>query len=510
MSKNRISRCLWLQAKLRLDSPAAIGSGNASHTDRDLLTGNDGRPFLPGASIAGIARSLLLADNGEMQQIFGGEKEESTQSIVTFWDGTIPEDEPFTISFRDGVAINERTKTAADQSKYDFEVLNPGTCFRLRMEVVVREEQKELPYQQFVSNFLACIRSGDFRIGGKTMRGYGKVSLEDVRIMKKTFDGDDAADFLDYVNFDWEELKKGGEEKLPKPTYRSPYTDLELLLRPESTLLIRNYFVQNMGADCEQLQTNGKTVIPGTAWAGLFRHKVTELLEECMDDETQAKGMIEKLFGPEKKSDERWRARILFEESMNVDVKPEEQSELRLIMRNKIDRFTGGVLKSALFSERVAVGGAFRLGIRIRDAKDYEIGMVLLAAEEVCSSLAAIGGATAVGRGVLKPGGAVRMRTPVMQNQEASGDEEKQAYRKVLDDEKKQAYRQAPDDEKKQVCQEALDDERRQTCGEAPDNEKKQACWEALDDERKQAYWDALDAEITRRKEWGSVWSATE
>ena len=39
MSKNRISRCLWLQAKLRLDSPAAIGSGNASHTDRDVPSG---------------------------------------------------------------------------------------------------------------------------------------------------------------------------------------------------------------------------------------------------------------------------------------------------------------------------------------------------------------------------------------------------------------------------------------------------------------------------------------
>lgn len=510
MSKNRISRCLWMQAKLRLESPAAIGSGNASHTDRDLLTGNDGRPFLPGASIAGIARSLLLKEGGEMQQIFGGEKEESTQSIVTFWDGTIPEDEPFTVSFRDGVAINERTKTAADQSKYDFEVLNPGTCFRLRMEVVVREEQKELPYQQFVSNFLACIRTGDFRIGGKTMRGYGKVSLEDVRIMEKIFDGADAADFLDYVNFDWEELKKGGEEKLPKPTYRSPYTDLELLLRPESTLLIRNYFVQNMGADCEQLQTNGKTVIPGTAWAGLFRHKMTELLEECMDDEKQAKEMIEMLFGPEKKSDERWRARILFEESMDVDVKPGEQSELRLIMRNKIDRFTGGVLKSALFSERVAVGGAFRLGIRIRDAKDYEIGVVLLAAEEVCSSLAAIGGATAVGRGVLKSEGAIRICTPMMQNQNGPDDEGKQVYKKALDDERTQARWEAPDYEEKQTCWEAPDDEKKQACREELNDERKRAYWEVLDDGKKQAYWDALDTEITRRKEWGSVWSATE
>ena len=510
MSKNRISRCLWMQAKLRLDSPAAIGSGNAAHTERDLLTGNDGRPFLPGASIAGIARSLLLTERGEMQQIFGGEGEDSTQSMVTFWDGIIPEDEPFTVSFRDGVAINERTKTAEDQGKYDFEVLNPGTCFRLRMEVVVREEQKELPYQQFVSNFLACIRSGDFRIGGKTTRGYGKVSLEDVWMMEKTFEGEGASDFLDYVNFDWEELKNGEVKKLPEPTYCSPYTDLELLLRPESTLLIRNYFVQNMGADCEQLQTNGKTVIPGTAWAGLFRHRVTELLEECMDDEIQAKGMVETLFGPAKESEERWRARILFEESTDLDVQPGEPGELRLVMRNKIDRFTGGVLNSALFSERVAVGGAFRLGIRIRDAKDYEIGMVLLVAEEICCGLAAIGGATAVGRGVLKPDSAVRVRVPMTEKQEAPDGEGNQVYWEVPDDEENQVYWEAPDDEEKQVYREAPDDEEKQVYREALDDERKQARWEALDDEKKQAYWDALDAEITRRKERGSVWSATE
>ena len=47
MSKNRIYKCLWMQAKLRLESPAIIGSGNAAHTDQDLLTGNDGKPFFP-------------------------------------------------------------------------------------------------------------------------------------------------------------------------------------------------------------------------------------------------------------------------------------------------------------------------------------------------------------------------------------------------------------------------------------------------------------------------------
>lgn len=434
MSKNRIRKCLWMQARLRLESPAAIGSGNSDHTDRDLLVGNDGRPFLPGASIAGIARSLLLRKENarqEFEEIFGG-GEESRQSIATFWDGVIPEEEAFSVTSRDGVALNERTKTAVDKSKYDFEVLNPGTCFWLRMEIILREEQKNLPILQFVSNLIDCIQSGDFRIGGKTMRGYGKVSLEEIRILTKEFEGAHPEDFLEYVNFDWAEMEKADMVALPPSTYYSPYTELELLLRPESTLLIRDYFVQTMDVDCEQLQIDGKAVVPGTAWAGLFRHKILELLFECMDKkEEKARNMVDKLFGSERKEKEKRRARIAFEEAADLN----GQSDFRMITRNKIDRFTGGVLNAALFSERIAVGGMFRLGIRIQDAKDYEIGLLLLAIEELSNGLAAIGGTTAAGRGVMKAVDTVRLRTDAGKVWKALRDDEKQVYWDALDEE---------------------------------------------------------------------------
>lgn len=438
MSKNRIYKCLWMQAKLRLESPAIIGSGNAAHTDQDLLTGNDGKPFLPGASLAGIARSLLL--NGkkvgrEFAEIFGEGKEENCQSIVTFWDGVIPEEESFTIAFRDSVALNEETKTAIDKAKRDFEVLNPGTCFRFRMEIVLREEQKELPILQFVSNLIDCMECGDFRIGGKTTRGYGKVSLEKVQILQKDFSGEKPDDFLEYVNFDWSKLEGEGEIELPSSTYCSPYTKLELLLSPESTLLIRNYFIQNLDVNCEQLQVDGKAVIPGTAWAGLFRHRIQELLIECMDGkENEAKQMIEELFGPKRKTEEKKRARVIFEESADLDAEPKGKSSLRIIMRNKIDRFTGGVLKSALLSERVAVGGKFRLGIRIRDAKAYEIGMILLAIEDLCNGLLAIGGTTAAGRGVMKPAELPRFYIDAEKTWRTLDEKAEQVYWDALDE----------------------------------------------------------------------------
>ena len=219
---------------------------------------------------------------------------------------------------------------------------------------------------------------------------------------------------------------------LPPSTYYSPYTELELLLRPESTLLIRDYFVQTMDVDCEQLQIDGKAVVPGTAWAGLFRHKILELLFECMDKkEEKARNMVDKLFGSERKEKEKRRARIAFEEAADLN----GQSDFRMITRNKIDRFTGGVLNAALFSERIAVGGMFRLGIRIQDAKDYEIGLLLLAIEELSNGLAAIGGTTAAGRGVMKAVDTVRLRTDAGKVWKALRDDEKQVYWDALDEE---------------------------------------------------------------------------
>lgn len=397
MSNNRIAKCFWLQAQMRLISPLTIGNGNAEHTDSDIQRRGDGKPFIPGSSIAGVVRSLIGKAQGldeeQLKKLFGDDTAKHRQSMVCFWDGDLVEDSMITV--RDGIEINEYTKTANNRSKYDFEVLNPGAVFRFRMEIVLREEFEKLPVEQLIRNLLACVEQGDFRIGAKTNRGYGKFRWEDIRHKELVIKNE--TDMEAYVKFDWKDLKAGEQSiPLPESTYRSPYTTVEVPLEVGSTLLIRSYFLQNFDVDCEQMAVDGKAVIPGSAWAGVFRHKVLELLTELGDRNTAAE-LTNRLFGAEKESADRERSRILFEES--VDSRDNAEKRFMNLTRNKIDRFTGGVLKTALFSERVGIGGEFLLSMKIKDLQAYEAGILLLAIEELRNGMMAVGGATSVGRG---------------------------------------------------------------------------------------------------------------
>lgn len=429
MSNSRIAKCFWLQAHMRLISPLTIGNGNAEHTDSDIQRRGDGKPFIPGSSIAGVVRSLIKEAQGlpgdQLKKLFGDDTEKRRQSMVCFWDGDLVKDSM--IAVRDGIEINEYTKTAKNRSKYDFEVLNPGAVFRFRMEIVLREEFEELPAEQLIRNLLACVEQGDFRIGAKTNRGYGKFEWEDIR--HKTLEIKNAEGMEAYAKFDWKDLKEGEQSiPLPESTYRSPYTTVEVPLTVAGTLLVRSYFLQNFDVDCEQMTVNGKAVIPGSAWAGVFRHKALELLTELGDRNTAAK-LTNSLFGAEKESDDRERSRILFEES--EDSRDHAKEKFMNLTRNKIDRFTGGVLKTALFSERVGIGGEFLLSMKIRNLQAYEAGILLLAIEEIRNGMMAVGGATSVGRGEMHGKGEILI------DGKALTDEKKQSYWDALQTELK-------------------------------------------------------------------------
>lgn len=273
------------------------------------------------------------------------------------------------------------------------------------MEIPVREKFRELPVLQFISNLLAFMESGNFRIGAKTTRGYGKLSLNQLCFRDLKLDGVEA--MKEYLNFRWEKLAGKTPETLPEPTYVNPYTCITIPLHAE-TLLIRNYVMDNTAADgsnlnvnCEQLHVNGRAAIPGSAWAGIFRHKASEFLRELAPE--KEKKLISELFGTDKEEvDEKRKSKVIFDESYDTK---DGKSRFRDVMRTKIDRFSGGVCKGALFGERLAVGCDFEPELRVRDKKDYEIGLLLLVAKEIGSGLAAVGGTTGVGRGVMKENG---------------------------------------------------------------------------------------------------------
>lgn len=73
--------------------------------------------------------------------------------------------------------------------------------------------------------------------------------------------------------------------------------------------------------------------------------------------------------------------------------------------RTKVDRFTGGIVNSALFDEMPHYGGNVRLDISIKNLSEDEkwgVGLILLALKDMGNGIQPVGGDANIGRGILK------------------------------------------------------------------------------------------------------------
>ena len=87
---------------------------------------------------------------------------------------------------RDGVGIDRDTETAADQIKFNFEVLEPGPAFQFKLQVEnVGDSDKALLLMMLVE-----LKRG-VDVGGKRSRGLGRIALEpDYRVQYFDQEGD--------------------------------------------------------------------------------------------------------------------------------------------------------------------------------------------------------------------------------------------------------------------------------------------------------------------------------
>ena len=84
------------------------------------------------------------------------------------------------IQRRDGVAIDRETGTAADNKKYDYEQVSPGTEFNFYMSVDNLDDELVDLFKLIID----ALTSGELQVGGKTTYGLGKIQLIDYKIYK--------------------------------------------------------------------------------------------------------------------------------------------------------------------------------------------------------------------------------------------------------------------------------------------------------------------------------------
>lgn len=147
-------------------------------------------------------------------------------------------------------------------------------------------------------------------------------------------------------------------------------------------------------ADFEQLTCADKPVIPGSSWNGAIRACAKELLQEFVPKK-QAERFIKYWFG---KVDEKnaWQSDVVIAESVI------QGGQDRIMTRNKMNRFDASTQSGALYTEKTHYFGTTVLEFMVKKQLGCEamLGLLQLVTEEICRGQVAIGGQTAVGRGI--------------------------------------------------------------------------------------------------------------
>ena len=423
IADDAVVRRLYARGIWKLKSAAHFGGDETGIADMCLLRDEEDKPFIPGASIAGAARSFLARQSepwGEykkgnesqaLKRLFGGAEKDDTMSALIVADAAcVPEQ--VTTLIRDGVRVDAQSGSAAAGAKFDVEVLERGAEFLLNLECTIRKGDNQSKLEELFFALLHGFKQGDIYLGARTRRGYGRgqVSSWDIRNLEMK----EQQHVMAWLRGDvWNTNQ--GKKKLPPnllTTDQRTFFRIEADFQLRTSLLIRSSSGNPDDPDMVHLHSNDKPVVPGTSFAGAFRQRAS-LIANALDwhQNNNDEDAVCEMFGPIHKQDNNtkqqkdlWASRVTVEERLVEKVKPQWQD------RVAIDRFTGGSLQSALFNEKPVYPCSLktqtetnvRLRLTLEEPEKAEIGLLLLTLRDFWYGNAALGGETSIGRGTLQ------------------------------------------------------------------------------------------------------------
>ena len=412
-----MKKTVYYRLTFKLESPLAIGSGAGESTDKDIIIDKYGHPFIPGTSIAGVLRSCIGDDDKAL--LFGDVKintktddsqsdDDSMESRVRVYDALLSKRNTetthsryggFYVTKRDCVALEN--KVSAEGAKFDFQAVETGAEYVGFLELT--GETDELPsYESNIESALAGFGTGELRLGAKTTRGYGKVSLT---AQKRGFviSGDpEKSNLSDWLKFDmFDDSDWNGTAPLVLSDERRN-SHIVIKLKNRAGISIREYSTE-VSTDKDNmpdyihlsLHDDEKTpVIPGSSWAGAFRERFTVFTGTAA---------MRNLFGyvEQKKKDETTpiarKSRITFSESRLSG------GQWKKLTRNSLDRFSSATKEGNLYTEQTYYGGETELEIIVdREALHDAITPLSCVLKDLHFGYLAVGGLTAVGRGLFE------------------------------------------------------------------------------------------------------------
>lgn len=394
-----MSTLTYYRIKLQLASPLAVGSGEDSNTDSDVILDSSGAPIIPATSIAGAVRHFLGVECDDKNMLFGyvngnngnnvDNGNDSLESKVKFYDAVLISDSFITV--RDSVALEN--KVGVKGAKFDKEAVETDSVFETLIELRNVSEDEE----NAILDAVSAIDSGLLRIGSKTTRGYGEFRVTEIK--KAVFClPNDRKEWVEFLPYDFSSDKCYTDilHEIKNRKQNFNYTRIHLELKQRGAVSIRSYTVKNANdiktADFVQLSTNdGVPVIPGTSWAGAFRKRFSDFTGKDKEYVNSVWGNVDTNKNIQSKS------KIIFSESRLTNYVEKK------IDRNAIDRFSAGTKDGALYSEKTVYNGKCSLNIDIKnDVAEPDKCMKIISAV-ICDldrGYLAVGGLTSVGRGL--------------------------------------------------------------------------------------------------------------
>lgn len=435
-------------------TPIAPGSGEKSVlSDSMVATDYNGLPYIPATSLAGVLRNFCAIDDKE--SIFGaaGDKPSGSRLIISEarpvdLDGRImdgitcaPSDDMKNLycylPVRQHVRISYRG-VHCDTGKFDNQIVHRGSRFAFEMELLSEDTGSG---EVAMESLLSTMSRPDFRIGGGTRKGYGKIAMVRHKIDVYDLSTEDGLEQYIERSSSLQTSWKGGSEPERVEEHgrctaaedcsasadTCNWKSYKLTLRPENFFMFGSGYA-DQDADNFQLKEkyiewkDGKgtvmegIVIPASSVKGAIVHR-TLFYYNCLknnyiDDKedvdaqkafrNEARKALEALFGYVNGNLQAI-GKVIFDDIVMRQEKGAEKVNNHVM----IDRFTGGAYPGALYNEKACYadgndGMILSMTYHIDSALENSeiLNAFNMAVDDICNGNLPLGGAVNRGLGV--------------------------------------------------------------------------------------------------------------
>ena len=397
-----------LYVQIQITSPLSVSSGENEWTDSDVLRDEEGQPFVTGSSLAGAMRAYLGKKKNE-EGLLGYSGKDKNQEDIGKMSSLFLSDLVFdgetVSSVRDGVALDQN-KTARSQSKFDIEIIEARAKAHFYMELTIREGDDEAEMDRELGAILKGIQTGEIRLGSKKTRGFGEFRILSVK--SREYGKENYLDYAHaYEEKTWEKAENQLDSWLEKAEQDAQMIHIEVPLKMRGGISIRQYAARKGEPDYIHLTDHGVPVIPGSSLAGAIRHRTQDILGELKQSGAKIPGnvsdVIDTAFGYVDGT-KACASNIIIGETEIKKARP------LTMVRTGVSRFESAAKSGALYKEKTYVDGECTLRLAVRKSQNpadsrWILGLLLLSLKDLQNGFLAVGGQTAIGRGVFASNG---------------------------------------------------------------------------------------------------------